>query len=118
MGLFNKLKGKKDNIDWSDAYIATPSFYEKSDGCPFGAFPLTEGVKTVLPLNPQLRYKIDEKTVQDWRLVLVSTTKNMIIADVDYFVALNKLNKYSLDNDNDTILLKGLSLEELETFSE
>lgn len=56
--------------------------------------------------------------MQDWQLVLVSTTKNMIIADVDYFVALNKLNKYSLDNDDDTILLKGLSLEELETFSE
>lgn len=37
MGLFDKLKGKKETADWSNAYIATPNFYGKPDGTPFGA---------------------------------------------------------------------------------
>ena len=27
MGLFDKLKGKKESVDWGDAYHATPKFY-------------------------------------------------------------------------------------------
>ena len=41
MGLFDKLKGKKESVDWSDAYNATPKFYGKPDGSPFGAIALT-----------------------------------------------------------------------------
>mgnify|MGYP001624276704 FL=1 len=54
MGLFDKLKGKKESVDWSDAYNAVPKFYGKPDGSPFGAIALTEGTKTALPKNPQL----------------------------------------------------------------
>ena len=42
MGLFDKLKGKKETVDWSNAYTATPKFYGKPDGTPFGAIALTE----------------------------------------------------------------------------
>ena len=53
MGLFDKLKGKKETADWSNAYIATPNFYGKPDGTPFGAIALTEGTETVsfFPFN-------------------------------------------------------------------
>ena len=34
MGLFDKLKGKKETVDWSNAYTATPKFYGKPDGTP------------------------------------------------------------------------------------
>ena len=37
MGLFDKLKGKKETVDWSNAYTATPKFYGKPDGTLFGA---------------------------------------------------------------------------------
>ncbi len=29
MGLFDKLKGKKETVDWSNAYTATPSVLVK-----------------------------------------------------------------------------------------
>lgn len=115
MGLFDKLKGKKESVDWSDAYNATPKFYGKPDGSPFGAIALTEGTKTALPKNPQSEYKVDGKPVAEWKLVLVSTSKDTIIGDADYLVALKKVEQYSLDTNKNAILVKELSLVELES---
>ena len=115
MGIFDKFKGKKESVDWSDAYNATPKFYGKPDGSPFGAIALTEGTKTALPKNPQLEYKVDGKSVAEWKLVLVSTSKETIIGDADYFAALKKVEQYSLDTNKNTILVKELSLAELES---
>lgn len=115
MGLFDKLKGKKESGDWSDAYNATPKFYGKPDGSPFGAIALTEGTKTVLPKNPQAEYKVDGKLVPEWKLVFVSTSKNTIIGDSDYFAALKRIEQYSLDTNKNAVLVKELSLAELES---
>ena len=115
MGLFDKLKGKKENVDWSDAYNATPKFYGKPDGSPFGAIALTEGTKTALPKKPQLEYKVNGQPVAEWKLVLVSTSKDTIIGDTDYFTALKKVEPYSLDTNKNAILVKELSLAELES---
>lgn len=90
-------------------------FYGKPDGSPFGAIALTEGTKTALPKNPQLEYKVDGKPVAEWKLVLVSTSKESIIGDVNYFVALKKVGQYSLDTNKNAILVKALSLIELES---
>ena len=115
MGLFDKLKGKKETVDWSNAYTATPKFYGKPYGTPFGAIALTEGTETVLPKTPQNEYRVDGKIVSEWKLVLVSTTKDTIIGDADYFIALNDVEKYALDSKKDSVLVKGLSLSELES---
>ena len=88
MGLFDKLKGKKETVDWSNAYTATPKFYGKPDGTPFGAIALTEGTETVLPKTPQNKYRVDGKVVSEWKLVLVSITKDTIIGDADYFTVM------------------------------
>lgn len=115
MGLFSKLKKEKSSVNRSNAYIATPKFYEKPDGSPFGAIALTEGTETVLPKNPKNEYAIDGKKVPDWKMVLVSTTEDNIIGDCDYFTALQKLEAYMLDSNANTILIRGLSLEELKS---
>ena len=47
--------------------------------------------------------------------MLVSTSKETIIGDTDYFVALKKVEKYSLDTNKNAILVKELSLAELES---
>lgn len=112
MGLFDKLK---EIVDWSNAYVATPHFYRKPDGTPFGAIALTEGVETILPKLPQNGYRVDGKVVSEWKLVLVSTTKDAVIGDEDYFTVLKNAEKYSLDSKKDSILVKGLSLSELES---
>lgn len=118
MGLFSKFKKDTPSVDWSKAYTATPKFYGKPDGSPFGAIAVTEGAETILPKVPQNEYAVDGKQVSDWKMVLVSTTKDSIIGDCDYFRALKKLEKYALDSTPNTVLIKGLSLEELESVKE
>lgn len=48
MKIFSKLKKETPPADWSNAYTATPRFYEKPDGDPFWAIALTEGTETIL----------------------------------------------------------------------
>ena len=115
MGLFDKLKGKKEIIDWSNAYVAAPKFYGKPDGTIFGAIALTEGTETVLPKSPQNEYKVDGRTVSEWKMVLISTTKDTIIGDADYFIALKNIETYLLDSKKEAVLVKGLTLSELES---
>jgi hypothetical protein len=45
--------------------------------------------------------------------MLVSTTNNGILGDIDYYDAIKKLMKYVIDENDNNILIKKLSLEEL-----
>ena len=113
MGLFDKLKGKKKQQIGATHILLLLN--GKPDGTLFGAIALTEGTETVLPKTPQNEYRVDGKVVSEWKLVLVSTTKDTIIGDADYFIALNDVEKYALDSKKDSVLVKGLSLSELES---
>jgi len=111
MGLFDKFKKNETSV-WDNAYKANPQFYAKDDGNPFGAFALTEGTETILPKTPN--YAVEGNTITEYRLMLVSTTKDAVIGDMDYSIALSKLDNYKLDEAADSILIRGLSLDELE----
>ena len=115
MGLFSRLKKGKTNEEKDPSYVARPNFYADENGNPFGAIALTENTETVLPKTPQKRYQVDGKQVTDWKLILVSTTKDTVIGDCDYFQALEKLESYILESHDDTILVRGLTLGELES---
>lgn len=112
MGLFDKFK-KKENIDWGNAYVGNPNFYNGKDGKSFGAFALTEDTLTSFPKNPKPLYKVDNTEVDEWKLIFVSTTNNGVLGDMDYYEAINKLMKFVVDENDNNILIKGLSLEEL-----
>ena len=114
MGFFERFKAKKSAADWNDAYVAAPKFYRDASGSPFGAIALTEGTETVLPRNPQAEYRVDGKTVENWRMMLISTTKDAIVGDADYQTALRNAEKYAVDRNQNSILVRGLSLAELE----
>lgn len=44
--------------------------------------------------------------------MLVSTTNNGFLGDIDYYEAINKLMKLVIDEKDNNILIRGLSLEE------
>lgn len=111
MGLFDKLKNKEKG-DFKNAYVGKPNFYSGKDGKPFGVFALTEDTLTLLPKNPKVLYKVDNMEIDDWKLMLVSTTYG-VLKDLDYYVAIDKLKKYIIKENTENILIKGLSLEEL-----
>ena len=112
MGLFDKLKNNKSSADWNNAYKANPHFYSKPDVDPFCAFALTEDTETILPKAPH--YAVEGKEISEYKLMLVSITKDGVIGSCNYFDAIRKLEAYKLDTDKDNILVKGLSLSELE----
>lgn len=114
MGLFSRFKKEKPSVDWNDAYPAVPKFYETPDGTPFGAVALTEGIATILPKAPQNKYSVDGQPVSDWKMVLVSTTRDDVLGECDYFTALRQLQPYILDSNAASVLIRGLSLKELE----
>ena len=112
MGLFNKKK----KIDvWEDAYTATPHFYKQSDGSVFGAMSLTEGVKTMFLKQPQIHFEVEGQRISQWRIALIDATNDSMIGDMDYFMALKKLQPYILAEDSNFILVRGLTLDELKS---
>ncbi len=101
------------NDSWETAYVGTPHFYRDKDGGIFGAFALTEGTLTVLPKNPCSMYRVNGAQVGKWRLMLVSTTKDNIIGEQEYYSAVERLVEYISAEMDNRILIRGLSLAEM-----
>lgn len=124
MGLFDKFKVKKEpkaaqppaepQAVWDNAFRANINFYQKEGAAPFGAVVLTEGVETALPVAPWEKHGLDGKPVQDWKLVLVSTTRQGIMGMLDYRTVMEKLAPYLQDRQGGLMLTRGLSLRQLE----
>ena len=100
--------------DRSKAYVAAPRYYQKPNGAVFGVFAVNEGIETVLPVQPQLQYHPDGKTVTDWRLLLYSRTKGDTLGDVDFYDAMRILAEYAVDSNDEKVLIRALSLTELD----
>ena len=100
--------------DWEWAYKAEPKFYSDSEQVTFGALALTEATRTVLPTEPQKRFSLEGNTVSNWKMAFVSLTDGEIIGDGDYFQTLSGIERYILDSNQDSILVRGLTLKELE----
>ncbi len=121
MGIFDKLKKKKDNTDNNDknselkpveVYTANAKFYSKPTGEIIGSFALTEGVITALPLNPREQFKVDNKEVVEWKLCLVSITEDKVIGMLEYYETLEKLRSYSIGEKDDYLIINPLTLSE------
>ena len=91
MGLFDRFRGQKEPLApeapqavWDNALQANINFYGKEGAESFGAVVLTEGVETILPVAPWDKYALEGKPVQEWKLVLVSTTTQGILGMADY----------------------------------
>lgn len=114
MGLFDRFRKEEVvHVPSEDVYVGEPHFYEKKDGTPFGAFSLTEGTLTALPKDPKSLYAVDNQEITEWKLLLVSITNNGVLGDVEYYAAIDRLKKFATGENDKNILIKGLSLEEL-----
>lgn len=112
MAIFGGHKKKGNQWEQVEVYVANPHFYSDEKGNIFGAFALSEDVLTGLLLNPKDVFLCDGKKVDVWRLMLVSTTKDSCLGDMDYFTALDKLKKYSIGEKDGYMIVKPLKLEE------
>lgn len=103
---------------WENAYIAEPKFYTDRDGKTFGAFALTENTVSAFPIEPEKKYSVDGKSVNNWKMIIISMTTNSVLLETDYFKTLKLLNQqYQLDKNENFILVEGIPLSELKLFS-
>lgn len=51
----------------------------------------------------------------EWKMVLVSTSTDCVLGDTDYLQALHKIRAYALDLEEESILVRELSLDELKS---
>lgn len=112
MGIFDRLKGKKSEVDWTGAAHPQPNLEEA-----VSLLSLAEGEQTVLPKNPWKEYPLEDGgPVDEWKLVLIKRNHKggiFVIGHADYASALDKLTPYILDSDKKSVLIRALTGEEL-----
>lgn len=116
MGLFGKKTKdtKKDlNEIWQEAYRANPLVYEK-DGRVVVGFALTETADSLFPLAAEKQWAIEGKTIDLWFISMVSITKEGVIGTMEYHEAMKRLEQYFLAEKDGWVLIRGLSLAEME----
>ncbi len=112
MGLLDRITNKKQSGNTDKAIMSNPHFYSKGDGSVFGAFALTESTETILPIDPRREYKVDGKIVNEWKMILISTSLNKVIAEADYYKIIEKLRNDSLIKGK-FVEIKALTLEKM-----
>ncbi len=117
MGFFDKLLGKQETpaapaANWDGAFTAKAQFYAKEGAPTLGAIALTETVETILPKDPAR--SSNGQTAEEWKLVLVSTTKQAAIGMLPYAVAMERLKPYIQAERGGQVLTRGLTLAQLE----
>ena len=110
---FNKFK-KIDNNKWGEAYKASPNVYANKDGDRFGAIALTENTLTILPKDPKAVYTVGGEKIDDWKLVLVSTTKDTVLGNIDYYVVLDKMKNYVVESNDESLLIPCFTVGQME----
>ena len=99
---------------WSQVYEANPYAFELEGGGLMVSFTLSETADTILPAEPEALYEIEEKTSSLWALTFFSLTKDEILGYLEYHRVLQRLRPYILETRDGHILLRGLSLKEME----
>ena len=114
MSDYSKYQGR--NADWSNAFVAAPRFFTDPEGVPFGVLAINEGIETVMPKLPNKRYHPDGAEITNWRILLYSRTKGNVIGDTDFYGAMKKLvtGGYILDDNGENVLIRALTLTELD----
>lgn len=78
------------------------------------SFTFSETVDTILPVAPETMYEIEGENISLWALTFVSLTKDENLGFLEYRKALQRLQPYIVETRGDYILVRGLSLAEME----
>lgn len=119
MGLFGKKKNKNEDLNaiWKEAYRANPHVYEK-DGRIVVGLALTETADSLFPLIPEKQWAIEGKTIDLWFISMFSLTKDAVLGEIEYHEAMKRLEPYFLAEKDGWVLIRGLSLDEMEALFE
>lgn len=103
--MFKKLFQKPREIE--------PNFYE--NGSEFvGVFPLVESDEKVsFPKYPERKYQVDGNPIEEFRLLVMSETKDLVIADIAFRDGLKKLSSKVQKETDDLVVISALTTDDL-----
>ncbi|MBF0778741.1 hypothetical protein [Streptococcus cuniculi] len=103
--MFKKLFQKPREIE--------PNFYE--NGSEFvGVFPLVESDEKVsFPKYPERKYQVDGNPIEEFRLLVMSEIKDLVIADIAFRDGLEKLSSKVQKETADSIIVSALTTDDL-----
>ncbi|HEA8038566.1 TPA: DUF4299 family protein [Campylobacter jejuni] len=100
---------------WEEAYEAMPKLYETPDGLIIN-FTLSEDTDTILFKKPWENFELDDEDKETkWRLSFFIISKDEPLGYLEYKEALEKLQDFSSIQSEERILIRAMSLEELES---
>ncbi|EAL0788417.1 hypothetical protein B6706_10295, partial [Campylobacter coli] len=92
-----------------------PKLYETPDGLIIN-FTLSEDTDTILFKKPWENFELDDEDKETkWRLSFFSISKDEPLGYLEYKEALEKLQDFSSIQSEERILIRAMSLEELES---
>lgn len=112
--MINSRKKKQNvqntrKLSTEEYYVAKPNFYEKNNEI-VGVCTLTEGVLSLL--QKEFNLAVDGKKVENYQLAIFSITEDKIIAYMDYYKAVQILEKNAKSVSDNFILVES-NLQEL-----
>lgn len=113
MGIFDRRKErdkeKSESPEWLRAYVPSYTYLSDKNSNPYPAFVLNEDISTRLLKKPQEDYE----NVDNFRLVLASSTEKKIIGEVPYDKAIKVLEKFQIDETKEELLVRAMTNDEL-----
>ncbi len=104
--------GTKETADWNEAARADHSIDGKR-----GFVMIADSSQIIIPKEPWKHYK-EAAEVSEWYMLFYCNTWGEVIGHTEYAHALRKLEKFVLDSDSDSFLLRRLDEEELYSLAE
>ncbi len=98
---------------WQTAQVAEPlGFDSEQINSSVGVICLRANTPTIISLNPAEDFELNTDIINSWKLIF-QNAEDEILGDIPYAELLPKLQPYILDQQNGSVLVQALSVDEL-----
>lgn len=104
--------------EWGTAEVANiMSAANQASNQSFAVFTIKAGTDTIYSLKPDEDYEVNTNSIDGWKMIFLSDDEK-ILGDADYFTVIEQLKPYTLEQNNNSVLIRKLTSEELEKLLE
>jgi len=100
--------------EWGTAEVASVLIANDTESAnPYATFALKPNTDIIYSLDPSEDYEINPNTINGWKMIFFDEGGETL-GDADYFVVLDQLKPYIIEQYNNSIVTKKLTQDELE----
>lgn len=104
--------------EWGTAEVANiMSATNQASNQSFAAFTIKAGTDTIYSLKPDEDYEVNTNSIDGWKMIFLSENEE-VLGDADYFTVIEQLKPYTLEQNNNSVLVRKLTSEEFKKLLE